>query len=427
MPSAKLTKRSVDQIRPEAKPVYWFDSELPGFFLRVMPSGAKSWGVEYRPGSGRQVQKKRVTLGAFGKLAPEQARQAARQVLATVTKGGDPAADKAHERAALTLSALADVFYAEHMVAKRKPSTAAWAKDIIDRTLKPEFGTTGAHKITRGAVAKLHARLKETPHRANAALALISSMYGFASKRGIVEEGMNPARGIEKYRTQSRERFLTSEELERLGAAIREAETAGIPWTVDRTTPNAKHIPVRPESCLTTIGPHAAAALRLLLFTGARLREILHLQWQHVDLERGLLFLPDSKTGKKTIVLSAPAVNVLTTVPRVGAFVIAGNNPEKPRADLKRPWELVCQRARLEGVRIHDLRHSFASVGAGGGLGLPIIGKLLGHADVKTTQRYAHLDNDPLRRATDIIAGKIAAAMGEQRSLPETTAPSHSP
>jgi hypothetical protein len=144
MPSAKLTKRSVDQIRPETKPVYWFDSELPGFFLRVMPSGAKSWGVEYRPGSGRQVQKKRVTLGAFGKLAPEQARQAAKQVLATVTKGGDPAADKAHERAALTLSALADVFLAEHMVAKRKPSTAAWAKDIIDRILKPEFGTTGA-------------------------------------------------------------------------------------------------------------------------------------------------------------------------------------------------------------------------------------------------------------------------------------------
>jgi len=179
---------------------------------------------------------------------------------------------------------------------------------------------------------------------------------------------------------------------------------------------------VRPESCLTIIGPHAAAALRLFLFTGARLREILHLQWQHADFERGLLFLPDSKTGKKTIVLSGPAVNVLATIPRVGTYVIAGNNPGKPRADLKRPWELVCQRARLEGVRIHDLRHSFASVGAGGGLGLPIIGKLLGHADVKTTQRYAHLDNDPLRRATDIIAGKIAAAMGERQSPPETTA-----
>jgi integrase len=147
------------------------------------------------------------------------------------------------------------------------------------------------------------------------------------------------------------------------------------------------------------IGQHAAAAIRLLILTGARLREILHLRWEQIDLERGLLLLPDSKTGKKAIVLNAPAIAVLAGLPRVGAYVIAGQNAgtdhEKPRADLNKPWRSVRMRAELDGVRLHDLRHTHASIGAGAGLGLPIIGKLLGHTKASTTQRYAHLDTDP--------------------------------
>ena len=164
---------------------------------------------------------------------------------------------------------------------------------------------------------------------------------------------------------------------------------------------------------ITNVGPHAAAALRLLIFTGGRLREILDLQWDHVDLQRGLLFLPDSKTGKKTIVLGVAAFAVLENLPRVGKFVIAGTDNDKPRADLQRPWALVSKRANLAGLRLHDLRHSFASVGAGSGFGLPVIGKLLGHSNSKTTERYAHLAADPLRRASDAIRGSIAKAMGE--------------
>jgi integrase len=157
-----------------------------------------------------------------------------------------------------------------------------------------------------------------------------------------------------------------------------------------------------------------------LLFTGARLREILHLQWENVDLERGLLFLADSKTGRKTLVLNAPAMAVLVGLPRVGSYVIAsdtaGTKDEKPRADLKRPWQTIAKRAGLDGVRLHDLRHTYASFGVGGGLGLPIIGKLLGHTQASTTQRYAHLDNDPLRRATESIGSRIAAALDGKRS-----------
>ncbi len=155
---------------------------------------------------------------------------------------------------------------------------------------------------------------------------------------------------------------------------------------------------------------------RLLLFTGCRLREILHLKWEQVDLERGQLFLADSKTGKKTVILNAPALAVLTGLDRLGSYVVPGDDPEKPRADLKRPWEAIARHAGLDCVRLHDLRHTYASFVADGGLGLPIIGKLLGHTQAATTARYAHLDNDPLRRASENIGGRIAAALEGKKS-----------
>jgi integrase len=159
----------------------------------------------------------------------------------------------------------------------------------------------------------------------------------------------------------------------------------------------------------------------LLLFTGCRLREILHLRWDNVDLKRGCLFLPDSKilpdskSGRKTVILNAPALAVLSGLDRVGPYVVPGDDPEKPRHDLKRPWDAVTGRAGLVGVRLHDLRHTYASFGAGGGFGLPIIGKLLGHTQASTTQRYAHLDADPLRHASDAIGSRIAAALDGKR------------
>jgi integrase len=163
-------------------------------------------------------------------------------------------------------------------------------------------------------VGRLHSSLANTPFQANRVLAVIGSMYAFAGRAGIVPEGNNPARVIAKFKESRRERFLTGQELERLGSAIREAETAGIPWKVDESRPNAKHVPK--EKRFTRIGPYAAAALRVLLFTGCRLREILHLRWEHIDFERGCLFLPDSKTGRKTVVLNAPALAVLNALER---------------------------------------------------------------------------------------------------------------
>jgi integrase len=405
----RITKRTMDALQPNASEFTLWDDAVTGFGVRVRPTGAKSYVVVYRSGAGRGAPVRRYTIAATGKITPERARARAKVVLGAVAHGHDPADQKAAERGTPTVAELADRFMSDHVKAKRKGRTAEFYRDILDRIVKPAVGTTKADKLTRLQVGRLHSSLSETPFQANRVLAVVGSMYAFGGRAGIVPEGSHPARGIDKFKENCRERFLTGEELERLGGAIREAETTGLSWTVDQSNPYAKHVPKAQR--FTKIAPSAAAALRLLLFTGCRLREILHLRWEHVDSERGCLFLPDSKSGRKTVILNAPALAVLNSLERVGLYVVLGDDPEQPRHDLKRPWDAVKKRAGLTGVRLHDLRHTYASFGAGGGLGLPIIGRLLGHAQATTTARYAHLDNDPLRRASESIARRIAAAL----------------
>ena len=413
---ARLSKRAIDAADPANDRYVLWDTELKGFGLRVTPNGVKTFIVRYRAGGGRSGTLRQVTLGRYGALTPDQARRLALQTLGAVSSGSDPARELAAKRAAYTLAEVCRAFLEHHVEAKRKTSTAVNYRGILDRLVLPELGGKKAVEITPADIARLHSKLKAIPYQANRALAVIGSVYGFAGKTGLVPRGTNPAAGLDKYRERSRERFLTSDELGRLGETIREAETIGLPWQIDEGRSTAKHAP-KPEKRWTKIDRHAAAALRLLLLTGCRLREILHLRWSEVDLGRGLLLLPDSKTGKKAIVLNGPALTLLSELPRIGTYVIAGasagTQDEKPRPDLKKPWASVSKHAGLAGVRLHDLRHTHASIGAGAGLGLPIIGKLLGHTQPATTQRYAHLDNDPLRKASDRIGTEIAAAMGD--------------
>jgi integrase len=416
MTTQRITKRTVDALQSNSGEFTAWDDTVSGFGVRVGPTGAKSYVVVYRAGAGRGAPVRRYTIAAVGKITPERARERAKVILGAVAHGHDPANQKTAERGVPGVAELADRFMADHVQAKRKAGTAEHYRDILDRIVKPALGTTKADKLTRLQVGRLHSSLSGTPFQANRVLAVVGSMYAFAGRAGTVPEGTNPARGIDKFKESRRERFLTGEELERLGSAIREAETTGIPWSVDETRPTAKHVPKAKR--LTRIAQSAAAALRLLLFTGCRLREILHLQWEHVDFERGCLFLTDSKSGRKTVILNAPALSVLNGLERVGPYVVPGGDPEQPRHDLKRPWDAITKRAGLAGVRLHDLRHTYASFGAGGGLGLPIIGRLLGHTQPATTARYAHLDNDPLRRASEAIAGHIASALEGNQKAP---------
>ncbi|KAF0210443.1 MAG: phage integrase family [Methylocystaceae bacterium] len=383
---AKLTKRIVDTAQPEPERYVVWDSTLKGFGLRVEPSGTKTFLVRYRI-AGR---KRFLAVGRFGHLTPEQARGLAQATLADVRRGSDPAEERRGERAAITVDELARRFLAEHIGPKRKGTTAAHYRSLIERYVLPKHGSRKAHDFARSDLARLHLSMRDHPYQANRLLAVVASMYSFAERLGLVADECNPAARIERFPEARRERFLTTEELARLGEAFRRFGCDGR-------------------------FREGIAALRLLLFTGARLREILHLRWEHVDMERGLLFLPDSKTGKKTIFLNAPALAVLRSLERVGDCVIPGADPSLPRADLKKPWAAVTEAATLPGLRIHDLRHSFASVGAGAGLGLPIVGKLLGHMQASTTNRYAHLDADPVRRAADAIGEAISAALDEKR------------
>lgn len=392
--SAKLSKRTVDASEPTSERYIVWDTDLKGFGLRVETSGTKTFLVRYRV-AGR---KRLATVGRYGTLAPEQARRAAQTMLADVRQGADPADERRRERAAATVSDLVARFLADHVDAKRKGSTAVHYRGLLERYLLPKHGGRKAQEFARADLARLHLSLRDRPYQANRLLAVVGSMYSFGERHGLVAEGHNPAYKIERFPEPARERYLSSDELARLGEAFRRFVDEGRFQT-------------------------GIVALRLLLFTGARLREILDLRWQDVDFERGLLFLPDSKTGRKTITLNAPALATLQSLSRIGTYVFPGITPDVPRADLKKPWTAVTEAAGLKGLRIHDLRHSFASVGAGAGLGLPIVGKLLGHTQAATTQRYAHLDADPIRRASDAIGARIAAALDEGTYEPAPVSP----
>ena len=412
--NVRITKRVVDSLEPSGTRYVLWDAELKGFGLRVTRNGVKTYVVRYRAGGGRTGTLRQLTLGRHGALTPDEARKLAKQALGAVSGGEDPALEVATKRAAPTLGEVCQAFLDEHIDVKRKLTTAENYRGIIDRYVLTDLGSRKAVEITPNEIARIHIKMKTIPIQANRTLAVIGSIYSFAGKRRLVPRGTNPAAGLEKYRERGRERFLTNDELARLGETIRLAETIGLPWDVDETKITAKHAP-KPENRRTIIDAHAAAAIRLLLLTGCRLREILYLRWSEVDWDRGLLLLPDSKVGRRYVVLNAPALALLEELPRMGVFVIAsasaGTLDEKPRPDLKKAWTSVSKHAELTGVRLHDLRHTHASIGAGAGLGLPIIGKLLGHSQASTTQRYAHLDADPLRRASDRIGDEIAAAM----------------
>jgi integrase len=423
MGGQRISKRLVDSLRPAKKESIVWDSALRGFGVRVRPSGAMSYVVVYRAGVGRKAPVRKVTLGAVGKITPDTARQLAQKALGAIANGRDPATERARDRESMTVKELIEVFLNDHAELKLKSTTARRYAGLLRRWVVPELGATKASNVTRAAIADLHRKMRRRPASANMMCAAVSSAYSFAQRRGLVPEAFNPATRIEKYPERRRERFLTNTELAAIGGALREAETTGIPWVINANKPNAKHIPKQAKNQRTIYGQFVTAAVRLLLFTGCRLREILHLKWEHVDAERGLLLLPDSKTGRRAVMLSAPALAVLDSLPRVGPYVIPAGDPNRPRHDLKRLWSAVCQRARLDRVRLHDLRHTYASVGAGGGLGLPVIGKLLGHTQPATTQRYAHLDNDPLKRAAETIATQISAAMGEAPKPPADVVP----
>jgi integrase len=383
----RIMLRAVDALRaPTYGESTLWDNALAGFGVRVRPDGAKTYILMYRAGAGRRSPLRKLTIGRHGSpWTPDAARTEAKRLLGIVASGGDPAAVKAQRRKAPTVADLAQRFIDEHAKAKRKTRTATEYGRLIDRIILPVLGKKKIIDLSRADVVRLHHGLRSTPYQANRVLAVVSKMPNLAEVWGLRRDGSNPCRHVERYPEQSRERMLSAAELARLGGALNSFR-------------GSVYIP---------------AAVKLLLFTGARLSEILTLRWESIDVGRGEARLPDSKTGAKTLHLPPPALAVLADLPRVNGnpYVIVGQRDGAALVNLEKPWQAIRTAAGLPNLRLHDLRHAFASAGAARGDSLLVIGKLLGHAQVSTTERYSHLASDPLKATAARIADTMATAL----------------
>ena len=375
-----ITDHTVAALSAGRDTVVW-DRALAGFGVRVYPSGAKVYVVQARGPEGSR----RITVGRHGVIGAREARRRAALIVARIRKGEEPVPELPEPKG-ITVATLAERYLREHVAVRCKPITAAQYRLAIERYIVPALGTLPVSSLERGQVADLHHSLSDRPAMGNLAVAMLSRMIDQAIAWGVAGEMTNPCRSVPRYRTRRRERFLTDAEFQRLGRTLDEMEG---------------------ESHLS---PHAAAALRLLMLTGCRRNEILTLRWEDVRLEAQELQLSDSKTGPRTVSLSPEAVQVLASIERLPGhpWVIPGKKPGARLSDLFKPWSKVRTRAGLDDVRLHDLRHSFASRALALGESLPVIAKLLGHAQIQTTARYTHLARDAVKDAATRVAQGIA-------------------
>lgn len=379
----KLSKRIIDSLSPEGRDYFVWDSQIPGFGIRVMPSGAKTYQAQYRMG-GRT---RRVSLGRHGKITVDEARTLAKDVMGKVARGDNPAEDLAQHRRALTIAALCERFFEHHVKERCKPSTQGEYRRAIDLFILPALGSFKTVDVERKDIAELHHKFRDKPYQANRTLGVLSKMFNLAEVWGMRPDGSNPCRHVPKYQEKKRERFLNQQELQRLGQALADSEQSGM------------------ES------PYVIAAFRLLIFTGCRLGEIQTLKWEY--LSESMIELPDSKTGARRIPLPPAAQALLARLPRAkgNPYVIAGAIEGQYASDLQKPWRRIRKQAGLNDVRIHDLRHTYASQAVSSGMPIQMVGRLLGHSQIQTTMRYAHLADVSVRQAAAKNASLLCKAL----------------
>ena len=375
-----LSNRMVGKLEVHKDTVFW-DKELTGFGVRVYPTGSKVYIAQARGPEGPR----RVTVGRHGVIHSEEARRRAALLIARIKAGGE--AVPVRSAGGPTVAELAGRYMAEHVEVRCKPRTADAVRAALRAHVLPALGKIPLASIEGAQVAALHRGLHETPAAANAALRVLSSMFEAAGDWGLLPEGTNPCRAIVKYPLRRRERFLTEAEFMRLGKTLDEIEAGG-----------------GASAC-------AVAAVRLLMLTGCRKSEVLGLRWEDVTLGESELRLADSKTGARVVSLPPAAVELLAALPRLpgNPWVFPGRKPGARLSGLDHVWRKVRERAGLSDVRVHDLRHSYASRALALGEGLSVIAKLLGHSHIQTTARYAHLARDTVREAAERIARSIAA------------------
>jgi integrase len=418
-----LTKRTLDAAKPAVNDYQMWDTKVRGLGVRVYPSGARGFILQYRNAAGRT---RKIALGRYGVLTVVKAREKATKLLGAILDGRDPSQDKRESRRAKTVGELADLYLREGSVEKPNKKLSSWETDRsnIDRHIRPLLGARLARGLTQLDVARFQsdvaagktAKDEKTGPRGRAivkggkgiasrVLSVLSAMMTFGEGRGIVTS--NPTKGVEPFRGRKTERFLTDTEVGILGEALVDMERDGsLPWV-------------------------ASAAIKLLLLTGARRGEILALRWEEVDADRGCLRLQDSKTGAKVIRLAAAALSLLAALPRSTRWVLPAAKGSGHYVGLPKHWDAVRARANaiafsraerrgrspkeipsFDGIRLHDLRHSFASFAVQSGGSLYLVGKVLGHKQSRTTERYAHTRDEPLLATAELAAQRIARALG---------------
>ena len=403
--ASKLKKNLVDKAKPQSKDYFLWDGELKGFGIKIAKGGRKSYVCKYRVGSGRTAPTRRMTIGAHGSpWTVDQARLEARKILGRAANGEDPAKEKQDEKKQITVAQLCDL-YLESGVGTKKTSTIATDRGRIERHIKPLIGRKKVRDVTRADVKRFlqdvangktsvdektglrgRAIVKGGEGTATRTVGLLGGIFSYAFDCGLIE--INPVHGVKRFADKKGQRYLSQQELVVLGQSLIDGEERGL-------------------------NLQALAIIKLLIFTGARKGEIEALRWDAVDFEGGYLRFEDSKTGQKAIPLNAGALEILSKIPRLdgSSFVFPAYRSDGHYQGTPKVWRIIRGMAGLNDVRMHDLRHSFASIAVSGGASLPIIGALLGHTDSATTQRYAHLHDDPLKAASETVGGKIAAAM----------------
>ncbi|PPR53629.1 MAG: Tyrosine recombinase XerD [Alphaproteobacteria bacterium MarineAlpha5_Bin2] len=378
---AKLTTKFVTKVQSDNIKVFW-DDQLKGFGLCVRPSGKKTFLLKYRIGRGRRAVTKKHSLGSVPVVSVEAARLKAKNFLFVASQGIDPIKK---DQESLTIKELCEQYIDRHAVLHKKKSSLVRDENLIKGVIIPVFGKIRVADLNRSHLIKYHHSKKDTSIMANRFLALISTMMNLAEKWEYRPQNTNPCKYVDRYKEKKRQVYLSMDQLERVGQAMRQLKN--------------------------TESFYALSALKMLLVTGCRTSEILNLKREYVDIANNCIHLPDSKTGARTIHLPPVAFDILNALPSEEGFVFRNPRENKRLTTLRCLWKKICRITDLKDYRLHDLRHTYASFAVSGGFSLPIIAKMLGHADIKTTERYAHLHQDPVNKAIDDVSLKIKKVM----------------
>ena len=379
MTRVSLTKKFIDQIEAQTKVQVFHDAKVTGLQLRVSSTGRKTFYLYFRTKRGKQ---KRPKLGDYGILTVEQARDTARAMLGEISKGNDPT--ERHRVNDLTLINFFEVFDKNHISKHVKSSTAKTYHSLFKSVIAPSLGMQLLDDITRSHVEEMVAQNDNRRTTANHALVLLRLILDKAQQWEFMSSMRNPCANVTKFKTQAKERFLSENEIARLVATLDQFEAASL----------------APKNAITIV--------RLLMMTGCRKNEITRLRWDELFLEEGVLKLKDSKTGKKEVTLSDDANQILAAAPpNESDYIFPGKDGIEPIQGLQKIWHRIRGKAGLQDVRIHDLRHTFASVAVSSGTPLYEVGRLLGHASIQSTQRYAHLERSRLKDSLNKFSQKL--------------------